>query len=144
MFIWDIKNLKSYAIDNIPSICNNVLIDYSTKFYNDIKSEYIDVPLKLRCGLARGRITSIGDGADYVGPCINIAARLQKLSKLDFAVLKKGFDLSPWLEGGKLKSKDPYIIKKTHLRGIGDELVYIKKRGYDELDPEEKKLFQDP
>ena len=47
------------------------------------------VPLKLRCGIARGQIMSIGDASLFVGPCINVAARLQKLGKFSLPFKKR-------------------------------------------------------
>ena len=38
---------------------------------------------------SRAGVISIGGGRDYVGSCINIASRLQKLSDLTFCFFKR-------------------------------------------------------
>lgn len=79
--------------------CNMVLsLDIICKSYelyvkNNLSKKYVNPPPKLRCGIARGTVLSIGNGRDYVGPCINIASRLQKLHGLSFCFQKRGFDI---------------------------------------------------
>jgi class 3 adenylate cyclase len=95
----------------------------------------------LRCGIARGQIISIGDGNDYVGSCINLASRLQKLSQLTFAISRRGFDLSE----EKYKPWKYFVLKKVELRGIGkEELVYVKEHEFDALRAAERKLLKEP
>src|SRR6185295_5531476 len=62
----------------LRSICEKYEKAFRLPFQKSIGEE-VKVPAKLRCGIARGRIKSIGAKQDYVGQCINIAARLQKL-----------------------------------------------------------------
>jgi class 3 adenylate cyclase len=61
-------------------ICNNYL-----EFYISMKEKYVQPPSRLRCGIARGNVFPIGNGLDFVGPCINISSRLQKFNGLSFA-----------------------------------------------------------
>jgi hypothetical protein len=84
----------------------------------------------------------VGQNEDYVGSCINIASRLQKLSLLSFAVSRRGIDLhkEPFTSVWK-----KFDLVKTSLRGIGDqELVYALKKELDSLPEEEKALFVQP
>ena len=46
-------------------------------------------PPVLRCGLARGTVFSVGNRSDFVGSCINMAARLQGQSQGDDIVLSR-------------------------------------------------------
>ena len=71
-----------------------------------------------------------------MGPCINIASRLQKLLS-NVAVSKRGIDLS---------SKEKfYATKIVTIRGIGDnELIYVAKEAFDKLTLDEKRQFKDP
>lgn len=79
---------------------------------------------------------TIGNGDDYVGSCINIAARLQKLSFLAMAVSRRGITLT---------EDQGFTVKKVELAGIGKgELVYVKKASFEKLPPKEKKKFLDP
>ena len=85
-------------------------------------------------------VISIGNGEDYVGPCINIASRLQKLSSLTFCVSRRGFDLEKYMPE---ETAVKYALKSVALRGIGeDELVWVRKEEFEELSAEEKKLFK--
>ena len=99
-------------------------------------------PPLLRCGIARGEVISIGKGRDFVGPCINAASRLQKVSQLSFAFPRKGFDPQDCF--GETWQKQ-FIPKVINLRGIGEhELVLICASEFEALDDEEKKYFKDP
>uniref|UniRef100_UPI0025D92A34 hypothetical protein n=1 Tax=uncultured Flavobacterium sp. TaxID=165435 RepID=UPI0025D92A34 len=89
--------------------------------------------------IARGAIYSVGNGNDYVGPCINVSARLQKLSSLSFCFSRRG--LNPEVNQ---YFKEDFIVKKTNIRGIGsDELVCLLKDEYNSLTKEEKDTFFD-
>ena len=92
--------------------------------------------------MARGMVVSVGNGEDYVGPCINTAARLQKLSSLTFCISRRGFDIE---KNMPRETASKYILKSVPVRGIGEcELVWIRKDEFDRLHDEEKKLFQEP
>jgi hypothetical protein len=87
-------------------------------------------------------VVSVGNGEDYVGPCINIATRLQKLSSLTFSISRRGFDIEKYMPA---ETAVNYILKSVSLRGIGDdELVWVRKTEFDTLGDEEKTLFGNP
>lgn len=117
---------------------------YAERFLPDIRRAVSAPPRRLRCGIARGQVISVGGGADYVGSCINVAARLQKLSNLSFAVSRRGFDLSDAPDAeGSLRSF--LVLKRTAVRSIGkQELVYIRKDEFDALPSAERQEFCDP
>jgi len=117
---------------------------YVGRFLVDIRKAVSKPPRRLRCGIALGQIISIGGGADYVGSCINVASRIQKLGNLSFAISRRGFDLeeSPDFEGS-LRSY--MVLKKTEIRSIGmQELVYVRKDEFAALSAAEKLAFRDP
>jgi len=117
---------------------------YADGFLGDIRKAVSNPPGRLRCGIARGQIISIGGGADYVGSCINVASRLQKLSHLSFAISRRGFDLSdaPEVEGSLRSS---LVLKCTSVRSIGkQELVYIRKDEFSALSASEQQEFRNP
>ncbi len=94
----------------------------------------------MRCGIARGIVYSVGNGDDYVGPCINLASRLQKLSSLTFAFSRKGFDYETYMPANR---STKYCVKEVQIRGIGDrELVCLLKDEYNQLPEEEKRKFK--
>ncbi|HYM60827.1 MAG TPA: hypothetical protein VEZ11_08035, partial [Thermoanaerobaculia bacterium] len=98
-------------------------------------------PHALRCGVARGRVYSIGDGNDFVGPCINIAARLQKVaSGITFCFSRRGFD------GEKFSgSTKELLLRRISIRGIGNsELVYVPRAEYEALSGDDKALLEEP
>ena len=117
LFLWDVRGMTSDDIGNIVTSLNNVCIDYATAFYPKIRKRVSDAPPLLRCGAARGVVYSVGDGEDYVGPCINIACRLQKLSSLSFCFSRRGLDAERCMQP---KTAKTYVLKKISIRGIGD------------------------
>ena len=88
-----------------------------------------------------GDIYTVGNGKDFFGACINIAARLQKLGGLTFCVSRRGFDFEKHLGQGY---KEYFEIKLANIRGIGEnELVYVLKNEYVKLDNADKLLVRD-
>lgn len=142
LFLWDTKGLGQASLGNIIINLYKTCLSYTKEFLPEVSSQFTNVPSKLRCGIARGQIIAIGGGKDFVGPCINEASRLQKVSELSFAFSRKGFNPEDCFS--KVWQNE-FIIKKTLLRGLGDDqLVFILRREFDSLPPEKKELFQDP
>jgi len=84
----------------------------------------------------------VGDAQDYVGPCINIASRLQKLSLLTFCFPRRGFDVKKYMDETFWRV---FVEKRVNLRGIGgNELVWIVKSEFNGLLEDEKILFRKP
>jgi len=142
LFLWDTIDIDSFNdISNIVAILHRINCAYETDFLSEIERHVSKPPSKLRCGVARGQVISVGDGNDYVGSCINIASRLQKLSQLSFAISRRGFDLSKG-EFAQTWGKE-FTLKKVELRGIGtEELVYIKKKEFETLTSTERRFFK--
>ncbi|MDQ1591493.1 MAG: hypothetical protein QOG71_2120 [Pyrinomonadaceae bacterium] len=143
LFLWDTEYSRSASgIREIVKFLHEISKEYRSDFLKDIRKHVSKPPNKLRCGVARGQIISIGDGNDYVGSCINIASRLQKLSQLSFAISRRGFDLSQIPE---VKYWQRFILKKVELRGIGDEeLVYVDQQEFENLPATQRRAFKDP
>jgi len=145
LFLWATDRCRGFPGKvNIAQSLLAITNAYVGQFLVDIRRAVSKPPRRLRCGIALGQIISIGGGADYVGSCINVASRLQKLGDLSFAISRRGFDLgeSPDFEGS-LRS---YLtLKRTAIRSIGlNELVYIRKDEYASLSASEKQVFCDP
>lgn len=143
LLLWDTAPLKGDigALFNIVRLLINLTKFYTIDFYPELKKQFSKPPSILRCGVARGQVISIGNGEDYIGSCINISARLQKISSLSFAVSRRGFDLKKTSNQSLNKE---LLSKKIKIRGIGeDELVYILKEEYDKLNAIEKSIFID-
>jgi hypothetical protein len=98
--------------------------------------------MRLRCGVARGDVIAIGGGKDFIGPCINAASRLQKISQMSFAFPKKGFNPDECF-GPSWSSR--FVLMKVFLRGIAKgELVFVPKKEYEALTEDEKMFFEKP
>ena len=92
-FLWDTDlSGNDPGIGNIILRMVEITDLYLTEFYPRLQQHYSKVPRRLRVGIARGQVLSIGKGKDYVGPCINIASRIQKLSLLSFAASRRGIN----------------------------------------------------
>lgn len=142
LFLWDTENMYGTEICNVVVSLRNICVNYMEKFYLEIKKAVVEPPDMLRCGIARGRVFSVGNGEDYVGPCINLASRLQKLSLLTFCVSRRGFDFEKYMATSRIAQ---YVVKSVSLPGIGEnELVYVLREEFDTLPNGEKALFKAP
>ena len=141
LFLWDCAGLSGQAIWGIPEVAMQVSYAYRHEFLPRISRTVSDPPEDLRCGVARGKVFSVGAETDFVGPCINMAARLQKLSLLRLAVARRGFSETYMNK----HMKHHFIVKKVAVRGIGEnELVYVEKQEFDRLPAAEKRYFTEP
>ena len=142
LFLWDTD--ISGGVPGMSNIILNLLgltENYKSKFLPSIKKEVSNPPEVLRCGIARGQIISIANGKDFVGSCINLSARLQKLGPLTFAVSRRGFDQSKSFNHSVYKR---LILKKVSIREMGEEeLVFIKKDEFKKMSRLDKKSFLD-
>jgi class 3 adenylate cyclase len=142
LFLWDTKNMGGAEICNVVTSLWEICGNYTREFYPMIRKVVTQPPQLLRCGMSRGMVFSVGNGEDYVGPCINVAARLQKLSLLTFCFSRRGFDIEKHMPE---ETAVKYALKSVPLRGIGeDELVWVRQEEFDNLPAEEKVLFRSP
>lgn len=141
LFLWDTQHFASPSeYGNIVSAMDDIC-DAFGKFRDQTAKEFARVPRQLRCGLARGQVIAVGDGADYVGPCINMAARLQKLGSLCFAFPRRGFNPERCFDP---ETRSLYIPKRVAVRGIGEEeIIMIRQAEFEKLKPEDAGGFLD-
>ncbi len=124
---------------SLHDVCNR----YRNSFLPQIRKKVVEPPTHLRCGIARGTVFSVGNGEDFVGSCINMAARIQKLPGTRFAFNRRGFDL----ESATMAKffKEQVIVRLVSIRGIGEnELIGIRKSEFDSMPPEDKKSYREP
>lgn len=147
LFIWD-TNPANDRIRGDKAIGNIVLsllknsFAYQAEFLPMARKRFAAPPQRLRCGIARGRVLSIGDGQDFVGPCINLASRLQKLPPLSFAVSAKGFNIKNALHPDDVHH---FVSKQVRVRGLKvPQLVYVLADEVKKLTAAEREEFQDP
>ena len=139
LVLWDSTSMSDAQRRNVIAACKNIRRKYSTKFVPTISDKVVDIPHRLRCGLARGTVYSVGDGNDYVGSCINMAARLQKLPGLSFAFNRRGIDLAT----ENAFYKNDVLIKRIAIRGIGEnELIGVLKIEFTALSDADKTFYR--
>jgi len=142
LFLWNTEFMGSIAQHNLIRSLYNICTQYETAFYPSMRRKVVDPPLRLRCGVAKGSVFSVGNGEDYVGPCINMAARLQKLFGLSFAFARRGFDPE---SGWKPEQLKKWVLKVASIRGIGEaELIYTPAEVFEALEAAERENFRDP
>ncbi|MGG1515003.1 hypothetical protein ABE504_06295 [Paenibacillus oryzisoli] len=141
LMIWDTDDMSEIEMGNVVCILKDVAESYANDFLPFINKKFVNVPEKLRCGIARGSIVQLGDGNDYVGPSINLASRLQKVPpSFTFAFSARGFDKDFFAEYEFKK----YQMIKIEVRGIkgNEELVYVLKSEINTLSPKMKAQIQ--
>ncbi|MCL2328062.1 MAG: hypothetical protein FWC39_06060 [Bacteroidetes bacterium] len=140
LFLWNAAQLSDVSINNIIVAMYKICKKYENDFLPQISQKVIQPPFKLRCGIARGNIYSVGNGNDFVGPCINISARLQKLNSLSFCFSQRGIDVNAFSSD----FSSTFITKKVTIRGIGEnELVCMVREEYEGLAKSERDKFGD-
>jgi len=127
-------------LGNLISILRDICNLYTSDFLPEANTHYTNVPQRLRCGIAQGLVCDLGNGSDYVGPCINMASRLQKVAGLGIAILKRGIDLDLSQSHELAQS---VIRKKCNIRGHGDEIIYVFKADFEALSEEDKRQLKD-
>lgn len=92
LFLWDTIELLEGEITDIVISMHEICMKYIKEFIPSVENSIVDIPPKLRCGIARGTIYTVGNGNDFVGPCINVSARLQKFNSLSFCFSRRGIN----------------------------------------------------
>ncbi len=142
MVLWNVSRPDENARRNIIVAGREICLRYSREFYPLLESKVSEPPQVLRCGLARGTVFSVGNGNDYVGSCINIAARLQKLPGTTFAFSRRGINIDD--PTAVEFFKEHVVVKRMSVRGIGDkELVCVLRSELEALRPEDRTHFHD-
>ncbi len=143
LFLWDTATMRPPAeVGNVVvSLCRTIEA-YQTELLPRWNQIIADPPKRLRCGIARGEVFSVGTDGDCVGPCINLAARLQNLSGLSFAVALRGLDRESCFG---IHWQQRFVPKLIEIRGIPRrELVLVERAEFDRLSETQKSKFQSP
>ena len=142
MLLWNCEGHDAVDNMNLVVALREVCRSYRGGFFPQARRQFSDPPTALRCGIARGTIFPVGNGQDFVGTSINVAARLQKLSLLTFAFARRGFNVEDCMPADALEA---FVLKSVGIRGIGgSELVYVQRKEFDDLPAEEKVSFAEP
>jgi len=142
LLLWNTRDMSETLICNIVTTLYEICHEYKYRFYPEIRMAVDKPPTTLRCGLARGRVFSVGNGRDYVGHCINTASRLQKLSLLTFCFPSRGFNAKEYMLEGYRRL---FVQKSVSIRGIGEsELIWVLEEEFNNLPEKTKALFRNP
>lgn len=140
LLIWDVTAVSLESRRNIVQAFDVIVSDYLDDFLDNHAKEFTRPPLMLRCGIAQGQVTSIANGNDYVGMCINVASRLQKLADdaFSFGFTRKGLGEE---EGNNWYSH--FTLIQIEIRGLSKpEFVYVFRSEFNNLSPEEQRKLQ--
>jgi class 3 adenylate cyclase len=141
LLIWNTQRLVSDQACRLVATLYNICRAYYWNFYPQISTTINKPPSILRCGIARGRVFSIGGGRDYVGHCINNASRLSHLEGLTFAFPNRGFRVNDDMPPDYAKL---FIPKYVSIKGVGEnEMVWLLKEEFNRLSEEKKRLYRD-
>jgi class 3 adenylate cyclase len=140
LILWNTRHMAEPSFCRVAASLFDITCVYRREFYPRMNMIVNRPPTMLRCGLARGKVFSIGGGKDYVGHCINHASRLSHLG-LSFCFPHHGFQVQEYLPARYLPL---FIPKLVSIRGVGDaELVWVVRNEFEHLAPEDKAIFGD-
>jgi hypothetical protein len=140
LLVWETHRMEENEICRLVTMLYGICRDYRHEFYPRISRLVNKPPAVLRCGIARGKVFTIGDGKDFVGHCINNASRLSHLDYLTFCFPHRGFPVRDYLTAEELR---PFVPKYVSIRGVGDnELVWVVREEFDRLPEKERVLFR--
>jgi class 3 adenylate cyclase len=137
LVLWNARRMSEDQICRLAAMLYWVSNSYQQDFYPRMSMIVNKPPAVLRCGVARGKVFSVGNGNDYVGHCINSASRLSHLGPLSFCFPHRGFRVSEYMPEDYA---DLFVPKYITIRGVGDnELVWVVKDEFEKL-PEKNRL----
>ena len=142
LVLWNTRHMSPKHLLNLVISLNAICLNYPTKLLPQIKEVVVSPPPALRCGVARGTVYSVGESADFVGSCINMAARIQKLPGINFAFNRRGFDLDG--DTNPMAAiKKTFSIRKVAIRGIGEnELLALRNVDLLSMSEVDKKFYR--
>jgi hypothetical protein len=139
LLVWDTQYMQENEICRLVTMLYDICRSYRKEFYPRVSRAVNKPPAVLRCGIARGKVFTIGNGKDFVGHCINNAARLSHLNYLTFCFPHRGFPVREHIPSDELL---PFVLKYVSVRGVGDnELVWVVREEFDRLAEKERGLF---
>lgn len=140
ILLWDARKMTEEQICRLAGSLYDICRAYRTGFYPRINMAVNKPPSVLRCGVARGKVYSIGNDREYVGHCINNASRLSRLGSLSFAFPHHGFQVREHMPE---EYRRIFVPKYVSIRGVGeDELVWVVKDEYERLAGKSREMFR--
>jgi len=140
LLIWNARRMTEGNICRLAATLYHICYAYKHDFYPQISMSVNKPPSILRCGVARGKVFSVGNDKDYVGHCINNASRLSHLSPLTFCFPHRGFQVR---EHMPVEYTQLFVPKYISIQGVGDnELVWVVKEEFDRLPERNRAQFR--
>jgi class 3 adenylate cyclase len=140
LLLWNARDIQESQVCRIVATLYDVCCDYRSQFYPEMSLIVNKPPAVLRCGIARGKVFSVGDGRDYVGHCINNASRLSHLGALSFCFPHHGFQVRDQMPPNYARL---FLPKYVSIRGVGqDEMVWVVGDEFEKLSIKDKALFR--
>ena len=140
LVVWDAHRMTDQQICRLAATLYNICAAYRNDFYPQIKMVINKPPGVLRCGLARGKVFSVGNESDYIGHCINNASRLSNLNPLTFCFPQRGFPIQEYMPP---QYAQLFVPKYVSVRGVGDnELIWVVKEEFDNLAEKQRMQFR--
>ena len=137
LLLWNAHRMTEEQICRLAATLYIVCYSYRQEFYPQMSMAVNKPPVVLRCGVARGKIFSVGNGSDYVGHCINNASRLSHLGPLTFCFPHRGFQVREYMP---VDYAQLFVPKYISIRGVGEnELVWVVKDEFIRL-PEKSRV----
>jgi len=141
LVLWNARRMVEDQVCGITAGLFDITRAYRREFYPRMSMIVDKPPAVLRCGVARGKVFSVGGGKDYVGHCVNHASRLSHLG-LSFCFPHRGFQVREHLPPQYLHILVPKVVS---IRGVGDnELVWVIREEFEKMPPENKVMFRNP
>lgn len=163
LFLWDLQSIdiidKPLFINNIIDYLHDITLSYNPInevtlnkkdernvkiFYELYEQEFPNMPKLLRCGVSIGMVSKYNSNIckempeDYIGVCINLASRLQKIHNSILFSANIEFN-------GKysiVELSNIYKKVKVKIRGFKNIVpIYVTEIEYNKIDDEEKYLF---
>ena len=142
LILWNAQQMKDDQICRLTVMLYDICRAYRTDFYPRIEQTIERPPRVLRCGVARGKVFTVGNGNDFVGHCVNNASRLSHLHGLTFAFPHRGFPVRTHMMEDYANL---FIPKYVAVHGLSDsELVWVVRREFEALPPREQAYFRTP
>jgi hypothetical protein len=140
ILLWDAQKMSEEQICRLAGAIYTVCQAYKNEFYPYISTAVNKPPGVLRCGVARGKVFSIGNDKEYVGHCINNATRLSRLGSLSFCFPHRGFQVREHMPA---EYRQIFVPKTVSIRGVGEnELVWVVKKEYNNLPQKNREMFR--
>ncbi len=140
LVLWDAQKMSEQTICRLAGTLYEICYAYRTDFYPRISMVVNKPPAVLRCGVARGKVYSIGNEKDYVGHCINNASRLSHLGSLTFCFPHRGFQVREHMPE---EYDGVFVPKYVSIRGVGEnELVWVVNDEYNRLPEKNRDMFR--